>query len=260
MHIDSTQLIDQLSLRVERSFAQDAIDSYIGMEKRFLAGDWKPAELDGGRLCEAVSRAIYQLDGGIVDHDKLPGAIRVYLVEQKNVSHQLSRQDRFHIAKAIEVVYKFRSDRGAVHISPVHTANFMDSVYVLHAGKWILAEFLRIAWNQDSRVIGEVISQLVQLEHSVVHELDGRPMVVAKDLTIGEEILLLLYNAPSNRLSRSEIREYVVNRNSQSVASAISRMSAAREIRVASNGDIALTPNGHKRVLEQIMPKVRNVS
>lgn len=254
MKLTPEQLIKQLSAAVDPIFARAAVESYTEMQQRYLVGDHGPAELDGGRLCEAVSRALLQLDTGEVNHKKLPSDIRGNLLDQK-ISHTLSHPDRYHIAKAIEVVYKFRSDRGPVHISPIHQANLMDSMFVLHAGKWILAEFLRLAWKQDRTVIGEVISQLVQLEHALVHELDGNPMVLAKTISTGEEILLLLNHAPSNRLSRLEIGKYVVNRTPQAVSKAISRLLTVKEVRMASNGEIALTPIGQQRVFDQILPK-----
>lgn len=226
------------------------------MQQRFLAGDWKPSELDGGRLCEAVARGMYQLDTGLVDHSKLPGAIADYLVRQKNATHNLPAIDRHHIMRAIELVYKFRSDRGPVHISPVHSANYMDSMFVLHAGKWILSEFLRLAWIQDREIIGEVISQLVQLEHSIVHELDGKPLVLATSVSVGEEILILLHHAASNRLSRQEIRTFANQRTANAVSTALSRLIASKDARVADNGDIALTPNGQRRLMLNIIPKL----
>ena len=67
--------------------------------------------------------------------------------------------------------------------------------------------------------------------------------------------LILLNHAPSNRLSRSEIGSFVVKRTPQSVSKAISRLVELKEIRQASNGEIALTPNGQKRIMEHILPK-----
>jgi hypothetical protein len=143
------QLTQALSGIVDPTFAQSAIESYIEMQQRFLAGDWGPTELDAGRLCEAVSRALYQMDSGTVTHSQLPQEIRRKLLDEDGVtrSHVLGQKDRLHITKAIDTVYKFRSDRGAVHISPTYTADYMDSMLVVHVGKWILAEFLRLAWN-----------------------------------------------------------------------------------------------------------------
>ena len=187
MKLTPEQLINELSSSLDPALARGAIESYTEMQQRFLAGDWKPAELDGGRLCEAVSRCLLQIDLGTVNHSLLPGAICDKLVDKK-LTHALQPKDRDHLVRVTRMVYKFRSDRGAVHISPTYTANFMDAMLVLHAGKWILAELLRLAWNSDRDTVAEVIAQLVQLEHSLVHELDGKPLVLARGISAPDEI------------------------------------------------------------------------
>ncbi len=248
------QLIAELSMSVDPAFARAAVTSYVELQQRFLAGDWKPAELDGGRLCEAVSRCLLQLDTGTVSHPDLPGAIRDVLLSQ-NRPHSLSQKDRFHIAKVIEVVYKFRSDRGAVHISVDYTANYMDSMLVLHAGKWMFAELLRLAWNKDQKVVAETIAQLVQLEHSMIHELDGKPLVLAKGVSAPEEILLLLNHATNNRLTRAELKQQAALQKPTNIDTAVKRLIDNKEVRPVGNNEVALTPNGQKRVMEEILPK-----
>jgi hypothetical protein len=248
-------LIAQLSTAVEPAFARDAVMSYVEMQQRFLAGDWQPTELDAGRLCEAVSRAVLQLDTGTVTHSDLPAAIRDQLLSKRG-AHKLDDKDRYHISKAIEVVYKFRSDRGAVHISPTHVANQIDSVFVMHVGKWILAEFLRLAWNADRDAIGRVIEQLAQLEHSVVHELDGKPLVLSTAVSIPEEILLLLHHAPGNRLTRREIHEYTTNRSTRGVNGAIQSLMERKEARAVPDGSIVIILPGQNRVMREIIPRL----
>lgn len=257
MKVTPEQLIRGLSAAVDATLARQAVESYVEMRQRYLAGDWQPAELDGGRLCEAISRALYQLDSGNVTHGQLPGEIREKLLDSDKVSrpHNLTAKDRQHIAKVIDLVYKFRSDRGAVHISPTYTANGMDSMLVAHAGKWILAEFLRLAWNSDRNIVVGVIEQLVQLEIPLIHELDGNPLVLPKSIPAPEEVLLLLHHAPNNRLTRSDLRKYASNQKPHTVSTAISRLLAQKEIRSAEGEEVALTPNGQKRVMEVIIPK-----
>lgn len=254
MRRTSKQLIQDLSKVVDPHFAQAAVESYVEMQQRFLAGDWQPTELDGGRFCEAISRCLLQMDTRKVDHHKLPGKVRESLLD-KSLPHKLGSKDRYHLAKVIEVVYGFRSDRGAVHISAEYTANYMDSMLVLHASKWIFAEFLRLVWNQDRRVVAETIAQIVQLEHSVIHELDGKPLVLARDISATDEILLLLYHAANNRLGRADLREQAADQKPQNVNVALSRLIKSKDIRLAGD-EVALTPNGQKRLLEQILPKL----
>jgi hypothetical protein len=254
MKLTNQQLIKQLSAVVDPDLARAAVECYVEMQQRFLAGDWQPTELDGGRLCEAVSRCLFQMDTGKVSHTMMPGKIPEALLDN-TCTHILGSKDRHHIAKVIEVVYKFRSDRGAVHISTEYTANYMDSMLVLHAGKWIFAEFLRLAWNQDRETIAEIIAQLVQLEHSIIHELEGKPLVLVKDISAPDEVLLLLYHASNNRLSRAELREQAANQQPENVTVAISRLIKNKDIRPISD-EVALTPKRQKRVIEQILPKL----
>lgn len=254
MAFTAESLIQQLSAVVEASFARNAVESYVEMERRFLAGDWKPTELDAGRLCEAVSRALLQIDTGKVTHKDLPNAIQTALLDQTK-PHNLDWKDRYHIAKAIEVVYKFRSDRGPVHISATYSANYMDSMYVLHAGKWILAELLRLALKQSANQAAAVIEQLVQMEHSLVHELEGKPLVLASNITAGEEVLILLNHANGNRASKGQLISDA-NQKPDTTRRAITTLNDRKEVRYAENGDVVLTPLGLKRVREIIIPKL----
>lgn len=262
MKLTPLQLIAELSKKVDADLAKIAIESYVEMQNRFLIADWKPSELNGGTLCEAVSRCLYQLDTGRVAK-KSVGEVRDYLLDTKNGkplpipnSHKLVPKDRKHIAKTIELAYKFRSDRGVAHISTEHIANMMDSMLVTHLGKWILAEFLRIAWQKDIKVIEETIAYLVQLEHSLIHELDGKPLVLSTKITAQEEILILLNYAPTNCLSKDNLKGQAPLLSPQSISGAISKLRDNREIRFSTNNEITITPTGSKRVLEEIMPKL----
>jgi hypothetical protein len=54
--LTTEQLIQQLSRTLDLANVRDVVESYVEMEQRFRAGDWGPAELDAGRLCEAAGR------------------------------------------------------------------------------------------------------------------------------------------------------------------------------------------------------------
>jgi hypothetical protein len=229
------------------------------MQQRFLAGDWQPTELDGGRLCEAAARATYQLDSGTITHSQLPKELCDKIEDEKNQRpHNLSQPDRLHICKAISLVYKFRSSRGSVHISPHYKADYMDSMLMVHAGKWVFAEFLRLAWNKDKAVIAEMISQIVQLEYSLIHELDGAPLVLDPSVSAPVEILLLLNHADGHKLAKVELCNQAKNNTPSAFTVAVSRLLKSNEIRTtAVSGELALTPKGQKRVIEKIIPSLK---
>jgi hypothetical protein len=259
MALTVKQLKAELAAVVDPSFADAIIDSYVEMQQRFFAGDWQPSELDGGRLCEAVARATYQLDTGTITHSQLPKEICEKLEDERNLNpHNLDAKARRHIARAIMLVYKFRSDRGSVHISPEYTANEMDSILMVHAGKWIFAEFLRLAWNKDRKIIAETIADIIQLEHSLIHELDGTPLILDNTVSAPEEVLLLLNHAEGHKLSKETLGKLAKNNTESSVGVAVSRLTKSNEIRSNGvSGEVVLTPKGQKRVVEKIIPKFK---
>lgn len=258
MKVTPDDLIAQLSTVLDPDLARAAVESYREMQQRFLAGDWGPAELDGGRLCEAVSRCLLQLDTGTVDHKHLPGQIEPILLDPNNThAHTLGLKDRQHIVRVLGTVYKLRNDRGVAHISPVYSANAMDAMFVLHAGKWLFAELLRLAWNGDRKVVGEVIEQLVQLEHSIIHELEGKPLVQVEGISASDEVLVLLNHAPNHRLSRAELRDRAYLQKPDTVKAAINRLIQRKDVRpLDSNTEVALTSKGQQRVREEVLPKL----
>jgi hypothetical protein len=260
MALSQQQLTDELAKVVDPSFASAIVDSYVEMQQRFFAGDWQPSELDGGRLCEAVARATYELDSGTVTHSQLPKELCEKVEDEPNLRpHNLDGKARRHLARAIMLVYKFRSDRGPVHISPDYTANEMDSILMLHAGKWIFAEFLRLAWNKDKKVIAETIADIIQLEHPLIHELDGTPLILDHNVSAPEELLLLLNHADGHKLQRDQLIKLAKNNTDASVGVAISRLTKSNEIRTTgAGGELALTPKGQKRVMEKIIPRFKS--
>lgn len=246
MPLTPKQLKVELAAIVDPAFAEAIIDSYVEMQQRFLAGDWQPSELDGGRLCEAVARAVYQMNSGIITHSQLPGAICEKLEDEKNQhKHTLAHSDRLHICKAISLVYKFRSSRGSVHISPVYSADFMDSMLMVHDGKWILAEFLRLAWTKDKTLISRPSRRSSNWNFSLIHELEGVPLVLDEKVSAPVEILLLLNHADGHKITRDQVTAQCKNNTAAAVSTAITRLMKANDIRsTPTAGEIALTPKG----------------
>jgi hypothetical protein len=259
MALSSKQLTDELAKIVDPSFASAIVDSYVEMQQRFFAGDWQPSELDGGRLCEAIARATYQLDSGTVTHSQGPNELCEKIEDERNLRpHNLDGKARRHLTRAVMLAYKFRSDRGAVHISPEYTANEMDSILILHAGKWIFAEFLRLAWNKDRKVIAETIADIIQLEHPLIHELDGTPLILDHNVSAPEEVLLLLNHADEHKLQKDELTRQAKNNSDSSVGVAISRLLKSNDIRATGTaGELSISPKGQKRVIEKIIPKLK---
>ena len=256
-------LRSDLAKIIDPSLADLVVATYLEMQQRYFVEDWQPTELDGGRFCEAVGRAIYQVDSGVVTHSKLPSAVAEYLLDLDKSgkplpaphSHLLDAKDRNHFCKVLQTVYKFRSDRGAVHISPHYTANHLDATMIVANVKWLFAEFLRLAWNQDRNEVATLIESILEFEHPLVHELDGEPLVLSESLSTPEEVLILLRRAGDHGLTREQLRQYV-KANQPAVDMAIHRLVDSRQIRIAKQGELVITTLGALRVRDEILPKL----
>ena len=229
------------------------------MQKRYYSGDWKPAELDGGQFCEAVARSLYQIDTNVITHNLLPNAICDQLLDRTKFpsQHNITTKDREHFCRVLQTTYKFRNDRGVAHISSIHTANHLDATLIVANVKWMFAEFLRLVWNKDRNEVVSIIEAIIQLEHPLIHELDGKPLILANGLSAPEEILLHLQHTLSGRLTRDELKQYVPA-SPKAIDMAITRLGEIRQIRISDKGEIVITPSGEERVREEIIPKANS--
>ena len=98
----------------------------------------------------------------------------------------------------------------------------------------------------------------MQLEYSLIHVLEGVPLVLDEKVSAPEEILLLLNNAEGHKLTKVKLMELAKNNTEVSLNVAFSRLSKTNEIRTTNTaGELALTPKGQKRVIEKVIPRLR---
>ena len=167
------------------------------------------------------------------------------------------RRAALHLCKSLRTIYKFRSQRGAIHIDPDYTANEVDSTLILALVRWIMSEILRIFWGGSPADIARAIREIVRYQVPSVLEIDGRSLVLRTDCTVEEEILLLLHNAGEKGLSRTEIGEAAMKSAPALTISLKSLVSATkRQVVKRDNGQYVLTPNGSKRVHNDLSEKL----
>jgi len=235
------------------------LDEYVSMEQRFVLGDWGPATLDGGQFAEAAARILYHQDSGNLDRRKGVDSCLGYVEDPGNSNlHSFpERKSALHIARIIRSIYKFRSDRGAVHIDPTYTANQLDAKLVLENARWVLGEMLRIFWSGDHAEVSRTVRTLVRHFVPSVGEFDGRLLVQRTDCSAEEEILLLLHHAGQQGFSRKELGQFMM-KSPSSVTGAIRTLEAAkrREITQLANGNYCLTDLGLRRVLTELGTKL----
>lgn len=260
MLVTKASLAGELAPPLDQQLVNELIDEFVSLERRYIQRDWEPTQLDGGQFCELLGRAVYHADSGTLNRAKdLEDCIRYLNNDQ--VTHAVQpRHDAIHVGKVLGTIYKFRSQRGAIHISPTYKPNHMDSKFIVDGVRWLFMETLRVFWKGANREhVAKAIRELLQFDVPAVAKFeDGLLMVQRTDLVPEEEILLLLHYAGDAGFSRRELGKYVkadpaaVTRAIQSLTSRNLRQA----VQLASSGNYRLTDLGSKRIREELTDKL----
>jgi len=255
--VERDKLITNLSIRVDQLLATQLVDEFISCERRFIQRDWEPAELDGGQFAEIAGRIWYAEDSGNLNRSKpLDDCLRY--VENGQCSHAISpRQIALHVAKVLRTTYKFRSQRGAVHVSPTYTPNHMDAKYVIESVRWLMNETLRCFWSGDREIVAKTIRELLQFDVPAVGVFEDIILVQCTDLSDDEELLILLHYSGEEGLSRRELGLHALM-NPPNVTKSIQRLidKSCRQVIKLGGGNYRLTDLGSKRVREELAAKL----
>jgi len=257
--VDASALLSQLAPPLDARLAEQLIREFIDAERRYALGDWEPATLDGGQFAEVAARIIYHIDSGNLNRTKDLNSCLTYVEDHANSnSHAFpERRAALHLSKAIRMIYKLRSQRGAVHIDPNYTANELDAMFVMSTVRWVMSEILRVFWQGSTAVVASAIKEIVRFEVPAILNIDGRPMVLRTDCTVEEEILMILHNTGEQGMNRSDLGKSIP-KSSPAISNSLKELCSPsrREAVIRRDGTYALTPNGVKRVRNELRDKL----
>lgn len=257
--LDRAALLASLCPPLDSVLAGQLLDEFISMERRYVLREWEPATLDGGQFAEAASRIAFHIDSGNLNRRKGVNECLSYVEDQNNTNaHNFpQRKAALHLCRVLRTIYKFRSDRGAVHIDPDYSANHLDAKLVVENSRWVFAELLRVFWTGDRATVSATIRELVQYDVPAIGVFEGRALVQRTDCSAEEEIVLLLHYVGETGLSRTEIGQSVP-KSAPVITNTLKALSSARkrELIRLGNGNYRLTDLGVKRVLSQLAEKL----
>jgi hypothetical protein len=260
--IEKRTLVSELSPPLDNLLASQLLDEFISMEKRYIQRDWEPAELDGGQFCEVLARVFYHQDSGTLNVGKDFSECLGYIEDEKN-QHQNQhaikpRHDAIHLARVLRTIYKFRSQRGAVHISATYGPNQMDARFLMEAVRWCMTETLRIFWRGDRELVAKAVRELLQFDVPCIGRYEEVLLVERTDLSCEEEVLVLLHFAGEQGFNRKELGQFAM-RPSQRITDALRALSSPdrREIVfMPSSERFRLTNLGSKKIREDLSDKL----
>lgn len=257
--IDKATLVAQLAPPLDLALTQALGDEFISIERRFIQRDWEPAQLDGGQFCEILGRIIYHQDSGLLNPSKDFDECVKYIWDEKNQNrHAMARHDAIHISRVLRTTYKFRSQRGGIHISPTYKPNHMDSKVIIEMVRWCFAEILRLFWKgADREQVAKAIRELLTFDVPCIGKFEDVILVQRTDLSPEEELLVLLHYAGEQGLTRTELGRYAMVK-APAVTVALQKLTSPqlREVVKLGSERYRLTELGSKRIREKLPDKL----
>lgn len=247
-----SELKNALGKEVDPQLAEQLIDEATSIEEAFLLRKWKYTELDGGRFTEVAARIVYSVDSGNLSRTKGIDDCLKYIDNDQVPHHFPERQASIHLAKVIRAVYKLRSQRGAVHVSPTYTANEIDSRLIVEAVRWLLADLLRIFVTANREQVAATIRSLARFPQPIIRQYEDLPLLQSVGFTTEEEILAHLLN--SDEGMTTPMLMAVIPKAESGVRQGVKNMSAAssRQI-VQRSGRWFITDLGIARIEDRIV-------
>jgi hypothetical protein len=255
--VEKTALVASIAPPLDTFLATQLVDEFVSLERRFIQRDWEPAELDGGQFCEVLARILYHQDSGTLNLKKDYDECCAHISDE-NLKHKIQpRRDALHLVLVLKTVYKFRSQRGAVHITPAYGPNQMDAKLMIEAVRWCMNDVLRIFWMSDREKAAKAIREILQFDVPCVGRYEDVVLVQRTDLTADQEILVLLHFAGETGFTRTQLGKYV-RHAAQRVSEAVKRLTApdCRQVIQLSSGAYRLTDLGSKYLREKLADKL----
>ncbi|WP_394612970.1 hypothetical protein JNUCC0626_23725 [Lentzea sp. JNUCC 0626] len=249
------EITDALAKAVEPKLAEQLIQEFVSLEEAFLLKRWKYTELDGGRFAEVAARIVYSVDSTNVSLTKGVDDCLKY-VDNDQVSHNFpERQGAIHLAKVLRSIYKLRSQRGAVHVSPTYTANEIDSRLIVESARWVLSEILRIFVQSNREQVAEAVRNLARFPQPLIRTYGDIPLLQSVTFTTEEEILAHLLYA-TDGLPVSDLIA-TIPKDPSGVRRAVKKLAAAACRQIVQRGQRwFITDLGINRIEDRIAKEI----
>lgn len=254
---EASKLLAVLSPPLDQLLSEQLVNEFVSAERQYILRQWEYAELDGGQFAEILARILYHLDSGTLNRSKAFDECVKYIEEDQNKHSIQPRHNAIHVCRVMRTIYKFRSQRGAVHISPTYTANHLDARLMIECVRWGFSEMLRLCAVGDRDLIAKTVREILEFDVPCIGKFEDVVLVQRTDLTADEEILVLLHYGGITGFSRKQLGQYC-KCSPASVTLSVQKLSSAslREIIVLPNGNYRLTDLGEKRLREKLATKL----
>jgi hypothetical protein len=242
--VDAAGLKAALTTYVGPDLAPDLVDEFLKIRRDYATKTLERAGL--GKFVETYVQCLQFLATGAFDAHP---SVDAYLDQQAGQQTSLPEGLRIVGARVARSIYTLRNKRNILHKNPIDPS-LADLAFAHEGAAWIMAEFLR---NSSAVSMDEARRLIDMVEAPVRHfveEIDGTRLVHG-NLTVGEEILVLLHSYDPVAVTKETIGGSLSRRSFKSVANRLSDLDKGKLIQKTGVG-YRLTIPGHAAAVEAI--------
>jgi hypothetical protein len=245
-------LTDLLKPTFAAKHVNSAARHFDKMAEDFQQSDWEDTSAKGGKLIEAIAKALWAYVGETVPagRDFKVGTILDKL-QNRSVGSAPERI-RITIPRACRFAYEIASNRGARHDADEIEANEMDARTVFSICSWILAEMVSFAQKGlDLTRAKAIVEGLMKRRYPFTEDIEGRIYVdIAKSAT--DAALLILWTIYPRRMEIAELEASVMRHSytANNATKAVSRID--KYVDDDGSGNLRLRNTGVRKAEELI--------
>ena len=181
-----------------RGLRADLLGAFNQIVRNYRERRWEPAELNGGKLCEAVYTVVRgRVDGTYAARSSKP---RDLLKACRDIEQESwpERSVKIQIPRMVTALYEIRNNRGVGHAGGDVDPNYMDATAVLYMSKWLLAEIVRFMHTVSTDEATQLVEALVEREVALVWSSGDIKRVLKTELTWKQKMLVLAVSEPGD--------------------------------------------------------------
>lgn len=195
--------IDEALASIPDGLRKPLLAEFDQLLSEYRAADWEKVGLKAGKLCEIIYTILHGLtSGSYASAPSKPANMVDACKALEGAGAAFSRSVRIQIPRILIAIYELRNNRAIGHVGGDVDPSHMDAELFLRAGKWMVAELVRVFSSLSSADAGALIDSVTEKILPVVWENAGRKKVLNPDLSARNKALVLAYASPAGATAR----------------------------------------------------------
>jgi hypothetical protein len=203
-----------VSKGIDKSIVDKLLEEYSTLKQEHLLGDDEKVVLHAAKFSDVAMALVKNNETGStidinnIHFDNLYNEIVNYpkpTPEQVILTLAIPR-----VAVSIQTI---RNKKNIAHLKTIDPC-FLDSYYCVSSCDWILSELALLLYTSDPKEAKELTDSLVKKRVPLVEEFENQSIVILKkDMSLFDEILLTMYHFYPERLSNAFLYKQLKSTN-----------------------------------------------